>query len=253
MTRTFAIGDLHGCLEELELLLNQISYVPARDRLIFLGDLVDRGPNPAGVIRFIRELQRHGNVDAIKGNHDEKLCRWYRREHEQETLGKKNMMRQPHPHRLAQWEQTTEEDRSWLDTLPLTVETETWIAVHGGFEAVPMEKQKPEKIMRVRYLDPEKGTMVKIGEGPMEAMLQPEGSVFWSQRWEGPKNVVYGHTVHSFDSPRVDRASTGAECWGIDTGVCYGGHLTALLLETKEVTQVKAKKPYHYLVMSDTV
>ena len=69
------IGDVHGCLEELITLLSRLEYNSACDTLVFVGDLVDRGPESVGVVRHVRELQaEHGQekVQCVMGNHEEK-------------------------------------------------------------------------------------------------------------------------------------------------------------------------------------
>jgi len=69
MARTLAIGDIHGCLTALDTLLAFVSPVPD-DRLIFLGDYVDRGPNSKGVIDRLIELKRDRGVICLRGNHE---------------------------------------------------------------------------------------------------------------------------------------------------------------------------------------
>lgn len=241
MRRTLAIGDVHGCLEELRELLAVVRYRAGEDRLVFVGDLVDRGPDPVGVVREVRALSERGDVLTIMGNHEEKLVRWWRRVDEERTLGKKNLMTPPPPERLAQWEAFDERDRAWLAERPIMAEAAPgWTVVHGGFESTESGVQKPQKMMRCRWVDPETGKMIALAEGSLAA---PKG-VFWMERWRGPAHVVYGHAVHSLETPRVDRPVPSVECWGIDTGCCFGGRLTALCLETREVTQVPAQRAY---------
>lgn len=67
--RTFAIGDIHGCYDELKRLINAINPTP-NDKIIFLGDYIDRGVNSSAVLDFIIELGSRCNVIALKGNHE---------------------------------------------------------------------------------------------------------------------------------------------------------------------------------------
>jgi len=239
--RTFAVGDVHGCIEELRELLALVDYRPEVDRLIFVGDLVDRGPDPAGVVRHVRDLQKRGDVIVTIGNHEEKLVRWFLRVKQERTTGKPNKMTPPRVDRLAQWQTLSDEDVQWLSDLPLAIGVAPgWSVVHAGFEDVPMDRQKPDKVIRCRWIYPESGLMAPFKKGTLD---QPDGSVYWTERWRGPEHVVYGHAVHSLENPRVDKIGD-IECWGIDTGCCFGGRLTALCLESREIAQVAAKAKY---------
>lgn len=245
--RTFCVGDVHGCLTELLELLLVCRWNLDIDTLVFVGDLVDRGPDPRGVVGTIMTLQRNhpGRVLICRGNHDDKVVQWFDRVQREKTTGKPNQMRRPHDKVLAEWESLTADQVAWLQNLPVLVTPAPgWIAVHAGFEATPREKQRDDKLMRVRWVFPDTGKMAPMGPD----FDQPEGSVYWTEMWEGPENVVYGHAVHSLSTPRVDRPRPGVECWGIDTGACFGGRLTALCLETREVFQVQAKRKYSNLV-----
>jgi bis(5'-nucleosyl)-tetraphosphatase (symmetrical) len=245
VSRTICIGDVHGCLELLERLLGRVNYEPSSDVLVFVGDLVDRGPAPAGVVRFVRALQAKGPVRAVMGNHEDKMLRWFERVERERKTGKKNGMHPPGPERLAQWNELTDEDRQWLGKLPVILDVaEGWLAVHAGFEAVPMDQQKPDRVMRVRWIDSQTGEHKGLDRDADDPFAIPTGCVNWMDRWAGPQNVVYGHAVHSRKTPRVDRPHPGIETWGIDTGACFGGRLTALCLETREVFQVEDGKSY---------
>jgi len=71
--RTLMISDIHGCMEPFDRLLQEIGYDPERDRLVLLGDYVDRGPRSKEVVERVMELvDRHGAV-ALRGNHDQRL------------------------------------------------------------------------------------------------------------------------------------------------------------------------------------
>ena len=81
--RTIVIGDIHGCCQELKglitLLLDDGRYRPGHDKLIFLGDYIDRGKDSRSVIRYIRDLQKaNGHVIALMGNHEDMFVQYRR-------------------------------------------------------------------------------------------------------------------------------------------------------------------------------
>lgn len=70
--RTFILGDVHGMLPELRVLLERLSPAPG-DHVVSVGDLLDKGPDSAGVMRFLRTLPEQGvGVTLVRGNHEEK-------------------------------------------------------------------------------------------------------------------------------------------------------------------------------------
>lgn len=237
--RTIVIGDVHGCDVELLELLGKTEAGP-NDRVVFAGDLIDRGPDPLACLILAWGI----GAECVMGNHDEKLLRWLRHEEKCKVTGKKNPMQKPSPERQKQWEEIgackdiIEWMRSWPASLYLG---SNWVAVHAGFEDIPWEEQAPSQMMRVRFVDEVTGRMATCKDDD-DPWSQPKGSVPWATRWKG-KNVVYGHAVHSLSKPRVDINGT-TECWGIDTGCVFGGKLTALVLPSKEIVQVDAKRQY---------
>jgi hypothetical protein len=240
MTRTIAIGDVHGCIEEFQELLKLVSFRRGVDTVVQVGDLMDRGPDPVGCVRFAREQ----GFKVIRGNHECKHIRW--RKHEQTRGLKKNPVRGIDGIRAEQNLALSDEDISWLNSLPLKVELDRGlVAVHAGLEpAFPLAKQS-SVVSRVRYVDTNTGLMVASTNFSM-----PEGSALWATRWRGPESVVYGHAVHSLVQPRVDRFPGGA-CYAIDTGVVYGGRLTALIVTPGtprkiDFAQVQAKSLYYH-------
>jgi hypothetical protein len=145
--------------------------------------------------------------------------------------------------------------------LPSTISLDNgWVVVHGGFEPRwAFANQDPKHILRVRYIDPKTGEAL-----PLKGKGQPTGSVYWTEKWGGPENVIYGHNVNSLENPRIDvcipprsyKVSPGdtysfttCQCVGIDTGVVFGGSLTAMILYPDDpgfylFVQVKAKREY---------
>ncbi len=215
--RLIAIGDIHGCSKELEDLLEKLD-LKKDDRLILLGDLVNRGPNSARVVELARE---HATVSLL-GNHELRLLN-YRKTDDPTHLKKYD---------YETLDQLRGKDWDYLEAMPLTYEDlDTGVVfVHGGFvPSKPWQKQPARIVTRVQVID-------KNGE-PRKRSEAPDGT-HWSELWQGPPFVVYGHT------PRPDISATK---WtlGIDTGCCLGTALTAYVLPEKRIVQVKAREKYY--------
>jgi hypothetical protein len=212
-----AIGDIHGCAAEFAELLAKLA--PGRDdRIVLLGDLVNRGPDSRGVLDLARE---HG-VTALLGNHELRLLK-YRR------TGEKKYIKETD---LDTFEKLRPADWRLLEAMPLTFEEpelET-VFVHGGFlPGTPWRKQPAEVVTRIQVVDKD-GRPAKRADAP--------GAPLWADLWEGPPFVVYGHTP---------RPETYKRKWsaGIDTACAMGGSLTALVLPERQIVQVKARKKYY--------
>jgi hypothetical protein len=185
------------------------------------------------------------------GNHDEKHLRWRKHEQKRAATGKANPMRpMRHPDADAH-EKLSDDDFDWLSNLPLTISLGEiggrpgeWIAVHAGFEPMlSLADQRPDKLLRVRYVDAN-GKMAQIDNDTD----QPGGTVRWATVWKGEHHVVYGHHASSLKDPQTDLHVDGqGRPWmrhGLDTGCCFGGHLTAMDLATGICAQVAAKRQY---------
>lgn len=224
--KKIVVGDVHGCLDELLKLLEMVEVDPS-DEVIFLGDVVDRGPRVLDAVRFVRQGCLEGRFKCLLGNHEEKHVRWAKYEEERRTLGRKNPMRPFVGERAVQHERLTEEEREWLSELPPFVRFKDgdrdWIACHAGVPTdKPIEQQKVKTLVRTRWLDGVTGEYASTGD-PNEI---PEGAVYWDEKWAGPESVIHGHIV--MDEPRFVEVSKGdAIVLGIDTGCCFGGKLTA--------------------------
>lgn len=232
------VGDVHGCVDELKELLNALQFNKQQMRLVFLGDLVHRGPDTLGVVRKVREL----DVECIMGNHEEKLLRWRKHEANNKLTGQKNPMKEISVAEQFANESLSKDDLTWMKSLPLKLNLgNNWWAVHAGCEPrLPLAKQIPAQIMRVRFVNKD-----GMGLSLNPDKSQPDNTVYWAEQWAGPENIVYGHCVHDLKEPRLDHKLGGA-CLGIDTGCCFGGHLTAVLFRSSgmEFVQVKAKRKY---------
>src|SRR6185503_6653865 len=130
--RTLVIGDVHGCLDELRELLERVRFRKGEDRLVFVGDLMDRGPYPVECVRLARELE----AECLLGNHEEKHLRWRRHvERAAAERGYKNPMPSMGEVREAENAALDADEVAWLASLPVCVDLGgDWVAVHAGFE-----------------------------------------------------------------------------------------------------------------------
>lgn len=215
--RIIAIGDIHGCHLEFAELLDRLALTPD-DRLILVGDLVNRGPDSNKVI----DLAIEHRAISLLGNHEARLLA-FRRTGDRSNLkdDDEKTFARLEPHHWA-----------YLEKMPLThVEPDFNIVfVHGGFlPDEPWQKQPASVVTRIQVIDAE-------GK-PRKRADCPEG-VLWADRWAGPPFVVYGHT------PRPDIYKLKWSV-GIDTACCMGGHLTAYVLPERRFVQVKARRRYY--------
>ena len=223
--RLIFIGDVHSCLPELKELINKVNYNPSSDRVILLGDLTDRGLFPIETIRYVKEMK----FDCVRGNHDQKILNFFSR--------KINKNKYPDYYNYL-----SDEDILFIKSMPLYLEFEDIIAVHGGIKNyLPLDKQGMD-IVNLRFMDSSHKfiSLKKVSTLGIKAT----GAKFWTEFGPFSKNVVYGHHVHSYDNPRIDTFENGNSCYGIDCGICFGGHITALIWPTKEIVQVKGKEIY---------
>lgn len=234
--RTLVIGDVHGCLAELEALLEEAVYAPGQDRLVFLGDLLDRGPDPVGVLHRVREL----GATCVMGNHEEKHLRHAAHEaRRRDDPTYRNPMRRFETRQAAEHARLTHDDLLWLAGLPRWVSLGGgWVAVHAGFvPRVRLTEQPPDWTLRLRYVDAA-GSPVPRARGD----AGEPGVRRWAEAWTGPESVVYGHFPQQLDVPKRDEPAPGVVCLGIDTGCVYGGRLTALVLPGGGIVQVPSRQ-----------
>jgi serine/threonine protein phosphatase 1 len=214
--RLIAIGDIHGCHLEFAELLARLEPAAA-DRLILLGDLVNRGPDTNKVL----DLARQHHATALLGNHELRLLK-YRRTGEKRVLKNGD---------LATCEKLRAEDWALLEAMPLTFEEPELniVFVHGGFlPGEPWQKQSADVVTRIQVID-------RDGR-PGKRADKPDAPP-WADLWSGPPFVVYGHTPR----PEIYKLKWSL---GIDTGCVFGGHLTAYVLPEKRFLQVKARQRY---------
>ncbi len=241
------IGDVHGCGDELEALLAALGYAPApvppggdpRDavwrhpagrRVVFVGDLVDRGPRVADVLRLAMAGVAAGAMFAVPGNHDDKLLRALRGHAVQRTHG------------LAETIAAIEAEGAGADGVPFARRVCDFVAglpshlVLDGGQLVVAHGGLP------RHLHGRDGRSVRdralYGEttGAYDRYGLPV-RVDWAARYFGRALVAYGHTPVL--APRWKH-----ETVDLDTGCVFGGALTALRWPERELVRVPARRQY---------
>lgn len=217
MGRTVIVGDVHGCVEELDELLDRIA-LSTSDALVFVGDLVVRGPSPHQVLSRLRKL----GARSVRGNHEERLLRLRETEAAEATRkdrGRKDKggRKEASPGAEAAREAArdlTARDWETLEGLPLWLDLpEHGVrVVHAGLlPGLPIHEQSPRVLMSIRCVNGKGEAVEERGHRP------------WAERYAGPEHVVYGHNAGR--EPVFFTHATG-----LDTGAVYGGHLTALVL-----------------------
>ncbi|MFA6961771.1 MAG: metallophosphoesterase [Opitutaceae bacterium] len=216
--RIIAIGDIHGCHQEFAELLGLLE-LTKDDRLILVGDLINRGPDSCKVI----DLAREHRAISLLGNHELRLLNYRKTKTPVEFIARETDM--------ATFRKLRPEDWTYLEAMPLThyVEELNTVFVHGGFlPNEPWQRQPASVVTRIQVID-NQGRPCKRADAP-DAPL-------WADRWNGPPFVVYGHTPR----PEVYRLKWSI---GIDTACVMGGALTAFILPEKRCVQVKARRRY---------
>jgi len=251
MTRTIVIGDIHGCLHELEELLNKLG-ITRDDRVICVGDILDKGPDPVGVLKLIQEY----GFESVLGNHEEKHLRFHRHEVRRRVdQGYTNPMK---PLREADLLANLSIDESgwrYLEQLPLLIQVGNFVVVHGGLLPNTTLDQHlgsarlRDKILRLRWV--KDGRYVPVDYENLTDGPPRPGAEHWSVVYNGPHHVIYGHEPWSLSEPRTSRHQKGVgTCFGIDTGAVHGGRLTAAVIpegadpDCVTYVQVPARKVY---------
>jgi protein phosphatase len=235
------IGDIHGCYDELVQLLDRLGYQtavsqngerrivvtpPAGRRAVFLGDLIDRGPNTPDVLRLVMGMVEQGTALCVPGNHEAKLLRKLRGKDVQLTHGLAQT--------IEQLDRETPEFREavakFIDALisHFVLDEGKLVVAHGGMKAEYAGRASG----RVREFALYGDTTGEIDEFGLPVRLN------WAADYRGRAMVVYGHTP-------VREAEWLNNTIDIDTGCVFGGSLTALRYPERELVSVAAAHTYY--------
>ncbi len=230
------IGDVHGCHEELTRLLALLGYQLSEDattawhpegrRAVFLGDLVDRGPNTPAVLRLVMGMVASGSALCVPGNHENKLVRALRGRNVQVTHGLAESLGQLGEEPPAFRERVVE----FLDGLVshLVLDDGRLVVAHGGMR----EEMQGRASAAVRSFALYGETTGEIDEFGLP-VRHP-----WALEYRGRATVVYGHTP-------VPEPEWVNNTINVDTGCVFGGKLTALRYPEKELVSVPSKHTYY--------
>lgn len=215
--RTIIVGDVHGCRAELEALLDRVAFASG-DRLIFVGDLVARGPDSLGVL----DVARRTGAIVVRGNHEQKLLDWRdaRRAWMHGEAAAKKAIPPPPIGRMHRDIARSLRPVDWklLETAPFFVDLPEHGAcvVHAGLiPGLAIEAQSPRTLMRIRT--------VRLTSTATRGKRGKAANVLWGAVYAGPPQVVFGHNA----APGLQ---LHAWATGLDTGCVYGGRLTAMVL-----------------------
>lgn len=212
--QTLVIGDIHGCYDELQALLDKAG-VTGGDTIVSVGDCVDRGPETPAVLEF---FQKTPDAFLIMGNHERKHVRAGR--HEVKLAQSQKISK-------IQFGETYPDALAFMNTLPLYLDLPEALVVHGYFEpGLPLSQQR---------------STVLCGTMGGDKHLRTGYDRPWYELYDGEKPLLVGHHNYSgTDQPFVyqDRV------FGLDTDCVTGRALTGLLLPSFKVISVPSRTNY---------
>jgi protein phosphatase len=229
------IGDVHGCLPELAALLEALGYQPGGDgtprhpagrTAVFLGDLVDRGPDTPGVLRTVMSMVASGAALCVPGNHEAKLLRAMRGRDVKVSHGLAESLAQL----AAEPEEFTGQVIAFLDSLVshYVLDSGRLVVAHAGLP----EEMHGRASAAVRSFALYGDTTGETDEFGLPVRYP------WAQDYRGKALVVYGHTP-------VPEAGWVNNTICLDTGCVFGGRLTALRYPERELVSVPAQRVYY--------
>ncbi|MFE9833797.1 polynucleotide kinase-phosphatase [Streptomyces sp. NPDC005551] len=224
------IGDIHGCASELETLLTRLGYVdgshPEGRTAVFVGDLVDRGPDTPGVLRRVMSMVASGDALCVPGNHENKYGRHLKGRKVQPTHGLAETIEQME----GESEEFRRQVREFVDGLVshYVLDGGRLVVCHAGLP----EKYHGRTSGRVRSHALYGDTTGETDEFGLPVRYP------WAEDYRGSAAVVYGHTP-------VPTATWLNNTICLDTGAVFGGKLTALRWPERELVDVPAERVWY--------
>ncbi|MDQ1015607.1 polynucleotide kinase-phosphatase [Streptomyces afghaniensis] len=224
------IGDIHGCSAELESLLGKLGYVdgvhPEGRTAVFVGDLVDRGPDSPGVLRRVMAMVKSGSALCVPGNHENKYGRHLKGRKVQHTHGLAETIEQM----AGESEEFAAEVRQFIDGLVshYVLDGGRLVVCHAGLP----ERYHGRTSGRVRSHALYGDTTGETDEFGLPVRYP------WAEEYRGRAAVVYGHTP-------VPEATWLNNTICLDTGAVFGGKLTALRWPERELVDVPAERVWY--------
>jgi len=227
------IGDIHGCYDELIELLAELGYAsngetwthPEGRKVVFAGDLVDRGPKTPEVLKLVMGMTAAGYAYCVPGNHDMKLVRWFNGKNVQAKHG----LQQSIDQLSLETQEFRDQAKKFLDGLisHYVFDGGKLVVAHAGLK----ESMQGRGSGAVREFCLYGETTGEIDEFGLPVRHN------WAAEYKGKAMVVYGHTP-------VPQAQWLNNTIDIDTGCVFGGSLTALRYPERELVSVKAARVY---------
>ncbi|MFT7484957.1 MAG: serine/threonine protein phosphatase 1 [Candidatus Paceibacteria bacterium] len=241
---TWIVGDIHGCADEFDQLLQRLGASPS-DSIISCGDLFHRGPDPAGVM----DLMTDCNAQFILGNHERTVLKRIALDPQEADGSDRPSLRVHFPTVVASdldgdghepchipvdrrreflvFLQTHEGyflRSDHVDGAASVHDARQWAVVHAGvLPDLALEDHSPYDLTRT--------TRLKLPDEP-----------WWYERYEGDDLLLYGHTSDKL--PRIHRSGSRMNSLCLDTACVYGGSLTAYSPDLDELVSVQARKSY---------
>jgi serine/threonine protein phosphatase 1 len=203
--RTLVVGDTHGCLEELQIMLGDANLNLSQDRLILLGDYIDRGPHSYDLLQFLKNLQHtHGEdkVVLLRGNHEQMAidCGNYR-----------GGWRTAHD--FAERRGNIKSEIEFFKSLPLFFADDHFIYVHAGLKpGVNLEEQSASHLLWIR-------------------------DEFYQSSFDFGRTVIFGHTPTFIINGQSSPLKLGNKI-ALDTGCVYGYFLSGLEISEGVINRV---------------